>query len=534
MILTLHRYIFKELLKIFVLSTVAMSLILSLGFLLKPIQNYGVSPTQIFHLLGYLLPITLTFVLPMGALFAASMVYGRFAADRELDACRASGISLWTLVCPALCLAILVAMANLMLSFHVAPSFVHRSEKSVKANAEQILFRNLQRKGFYTLPKSTYKIYAEKADPQRKLLEGVIIVDAKNENVQRMITAGSAKVDIQAYADYNQATITALDTYRVDDLAPVYLKESVISSPFEALLSDSIKFQKLDRLKSIRADKMKFSPVRQLALQAYAQLTIEAVGEYFNDAIRTSDKPIQLDDVEGIRTYLIRAGGCRVVETKDYTLEFLPPIQLTEMDKIRNEVICKYESQQGICRLPDDAIGAKLEIDLESPAWDRREGIHGVALRKFINNVLVPEPVRNKLADKPVLQTLQQVGKDLTLLSRPSAKLMSSRESLMNKLASVNNEIDAELHSRLVLGLGCVSLILTGTALGIYLRGGHLLSAFGASAIPAGVLIVFIMAGKQITKNPSTSAAMGVAVMWIGFVVLAALTLILYRRLLKT
>jgi lipopolysaccharide export LptBFGC system permease protein LptF len=534
MILTLHRYIFRELLKVFALSTIAMSLILSLGFLLKPIQNYGVSPGQIVHLLGYLLPITLTFVLPMGALFAASMVYGRFAADRELDACRASGISLWTLVYPALCLAILVAMANLMLSFHVAPAFVHRSEKSVKANAEQILFRNLQRKGFYTLPKSTYKIYAEKADPQRKLLEGVIIVDAKNNNIQRMITAGSAKVDIQAHADYNQATITALDTYRVDDLAPVYMEELVVASQFESLLSDNIKFQKLDRLKSIRADKMKFFPVRQLAQQAYAQLTIEKVGEYLNDTIHASDQPIQLEDAEGIRTYLVRAKGCRVVETKDYTLELLPPIQLTEMDKIRNEVICKYESQQGVCRLENDAIGARLELDIDRPAWDRSGGIHGVALRKFVSNVLVPEPVRNKLADKSVLQTLERIGQDPALLSRPSTKLMNYRKSLMNKLASVNNEIDAELHSRLVLGLGCVSLILTGTALGIYLRGGHLLSAFGASAIPAGVLIVFIMAGKQITQNPATSAAMGVTVMWIGFVVLAALTLILYRRLLKT
>jgi lipopolysaccharide export LptBFGC system permease protein LptF len=104
----------------------------------------------------------------------------------------------------------------------------------------------------------------------------------------------------------------------------------------------------------------------------------------------------------------------------------------------------------------------------------------------------------------------------------------------MMRLARVNNEIDAELHSRLVLGLGCVSLILTGLALGIHLRGGHLLSAFGASAIPAGILIAFILAGKQITENPATSAAMGVTVMWMGFVVLGVLTLILYRRLLKT
>jgi lipopolysaccharide export LptBFGC system permease protein LptF len=533
MILTLHRYIFKELLKIFALATVAMSLIVSLGFLLKPIQDYGISPGQIFHLLGYMLPITLTFVLPMGALFAASMVYGRFAADRELDACRASGISLWALVYPALCLAILVAMANLILSFHVAPSFVRRSEKSVKANAEQILFRNLQRKGFYTLPKSTYRIYAEKADPQKKLLEGVIIVDTKNETIQRMITADRAKVDIQTHDDYNQATITAIDLYRVDDLSPVYMQEFVISEQFESLLSDSIKFQKLDRLKSIRADKMNFFPVRRLAQQAWAQLTAEATGDYLNNAFRTPGQTVQLEDADGIRSYVITAGGCQVSLTKDFALELLPPIQLTEMDKIRNEVICKYESQQGACRLENNAIGARLEIDLEHPAWKREGGISGVALRKFVNNVLVPEPVRARFADKPILQTLRQVGDDPSLLSQPSKRLLDYRESVMTRLAKVNNEIDAEIHSRLVLGLGCVSLILTGTAIGIYLRGGHLLSAFGASAIPAGVLIVFIMAGKQLTTNPATSAAMGVIVMWIGFVVLAALTLILYRRLLK-
>ena len=215
MIFTLHRYIFKELFRVFILTTVAMTLILSLGFLLKPIQDYGVSPGEILHLLGYLMPITLTFVLPMSALFAASMVYGRFAADRELDACRASGISLWTLVYPGLSLAILVAIANLILSFHVAPAFIQRSEKSVKANAEQILFRNLQRKGFYTLPKSTYKIYAEKADPQQKVLEGVIILDTKDADIQRMVLARAAKVEIETHSDFNKVRIIALDAVRV-------------------------------------------------------------------------------------------------------------------------------------------------------------------------------------------------------------------------------------------------------------------------------------------------------------------------------
>jgi len=64
----------------------------------------------------------------MAALFAGALVYGRLTSDNELDACRASGISLLTLVYPGLALAIIVAIANLLLSFHVMPAFVHLAE----------------------------------------------------------------------------------------------------------------------------------------------------------------------------------------------------------------------------------------------------------------------------------------------------------------------------------------------------------------------------------------------------------------------
>src|SRR5512136_2983556 len=112
MVFTLQRYIFRELFRIFVMATVGLTLILSLGMILQPVQKYGVGPRQVVHLLVYLLPVTLTFVLPMAALFASALTYGRFASDNELNACRASGIGLWTLVYPGLALALLVATAN--------------------------------------------------------------------------------------------------------------------------------------------------------------------------------------------------------------------------------------------------------------------------------------------------------------------------------------------------------------------------------------------------------------------------------------
>ena len=130
MVFILHRYIFREAFRVFVLATIALMLMMSLGSILRPVQEYGVGPRQVIHLMGYFLPITLTFVLPMAALFASALVYGRFASDNELDACRASGISLLTLVYPGLALAITVAIVNLLLSFHVMPAFVHLAEKS--------------------------------------------------------------------------------------------------------------------------------------------------------------------------------------------------------------------------------------------------------------------------------------------------------------------------------------------------------------------------------------------------------------------
>ncbi|MEN8126474.1 MAG: LptF/LptG family permease [Planctomycetota bacterium] len=532
MVFTLHRYIFRELFRSFFLATVVLTLMISVGLLVPTLQDFGVGPGQILHLLGYFIPIALTFVLPTSALFASSLIYGRFAADRELDACRASGISMWTLIYPGLTLAIFVAVANLILSFYIAPAFVHRSERSVKANAEHILFRNIQKKGSYTLPKSPYRLYADRAIPEMNLLEGIIIINLPKDRPARLVTTERAEVRIETHSTYNRATVTALNANLFEEDKWVDLSYFEDTQEFPSLLSDDIKFQKIEQLKLIQADKMHFFPIREIVMQARAQLAIEMLAHQIGVHMKQTESHYQFEDES--RTYYLRAAGCQV-SSQPETLVLQAPIQLVQVDKHGSGVTVEYTSREGSIMIENAGENLRLKMNLKSPSWKRPGVQPGKAVGKFVNNIRFPQSILSSVSMDHILDTVLQTNTEASILKeKPSPRLESLCIKIPEELTEVDNDIYSEIHSRLVLGLGCIALILTGIALGIQFRGGHILSAFGASAIPGGVLVVFILAGKELTKNPSTPALTGVAVMWAGLVVLLMLTLWIYQKLLRT
>ena len=113
---------------------------------------------------------------------------------------------------------------------------------------------------------------------------------------------------------------------------------------------------------------------------------------------------------------------------------------------------------------------------------------------------------------------------------------MSLKNQVDKEIWETRKSISSEVHTRLVFGIGCITLVLFAIALGVVFRGGHLLSAFGTSAIPAGILVIFIMSGKELTKTKNTSMpeSTGVLLMWSGLIILSAACFMLYRKITRT
>src|SRR6056297_1737433 len=105
----LTRYILVEIIKIFAVALVALTLLILLIGVGRTLLREGLGPVAIVQLLPFVLPISLQFAFPATALFAVSCVYGRMAGDGEVATVKASGISPLKILQPALIFAFLLS-----------------------------------------------------------------------------------------------------------------------------------------------------------------------------------------------------------------------------------------------------------------------------------------------------------------------------------------------------------------------------------------------------------------------------------------
>ncbi len=145
----LTRYILGEIVKIFVVALVVLTVMLLLIVVGRELLRKGLGPDAVARIMPYMAPVALQFAMPATALFSVCCVYGRMAADGEIATVKASGISPLKLLQPAMVFAALLSPISVALS-DVAKSWGQPGlSRIVMLSIEDIAYRTLRKDHSY-------------------------------------------------------------------------------------------------------------------------------------------------------------------------------------------------------------------------------------------------------------------------------------------------------------------------------------------------------------------------------------------------
>jgi len=232
----LHRMIFREMLRVFLLSLLGITGILLMAGIVAEASQQGLSPGQIFSIIPLLIPSTLPYTIPATTLFATCVVYGRLSADNELLAIRASGINVVYAVWPGLLFGLITSGVTLSLYYHVIPYTHHLLRTMFLGDIEELLYTMLRKQNQISSPHIDYSIYVKSVQGRRLVHPVFKRHDAKGEtDVVAIAHEAELKVDmnqrlILVHMRFGEVLSRGANSLFDDRLFDVPLPESMLTN----------------------------------------------------------------------------------------------------------------------------------------------------------------------------------------------------------------------------------------------------------------------------------------------------------------
>jgi lipopolysaccharide export system permease protein len=150
----------------------------------------------IFQAISLLIPFVWVFALPMGLLTATLLVFGRFSADQELTAARASGVSLLSLITPILWLSLFCCGLSAWINTDLGPRSRVAYKKLLFQVRAELVNAQLPEGRFINIS-TNYIFYTEK-NHGGNLQDVIIIMLESGTNVGTTVRAprGNLETDV--------------------------------------------------------------------------------------------------------------------------------------------------------------------------------------------------------------------------------------------------------------------------------------------------------------------------------------------------
>jgi lipopolysaccharide export LptBFGC system permease protein LptF len=547
---TLFWYVFKDLVKIFLMASGALAGIMSFGALLRPLTQNGLDGYQVLLLLRYFMPAMSTYSLPVAALFATTVVYGRMSADNEITACRASGVDFLTMTWPAVLLGLLVAVSSAYLLCFTVPNATMRGEGVVYSNLAKLIAHQIEETHQTGLGDLT--VYAQDAtlpadnanhpDDQAVVLRGPLIMTYETPpgmpayyRVPKSIcSASKATAHIRQNPNDSSAALTVDLDHGVEfprefigtktNVAGVDKAEFgpvLIPSP----LSQKTKFMNIFDLEALRLDPSRGDQVKAVLNQFVKEDQAQAVIAKLMDQLNGPGAQCTLQSSDSVYTITAEGGTHKAVADTLIVLAGSEPIRFRQQSGGQ----VRLAASGPVCKL---VVTADPENDQAFITLEIKD-----ALLESGNTT-----TQNALSLKFAMPLPQEIAsyKNRTYDQYLSGNIRDSKasEKLLFAKTDLVNHIIGELHARCAFVVSCVLLVLVGSSLGMMFRSGNFLTAFAVSVIPAMLSTVLIVTGQHTVEStplhPATDAspvALGVSIIWSGNAIICLAAVVLLVRL---
>ena len=188
---TLFWYILKDLLRIFLFASGVLAGIMSFGGLLRPLTEHGLNMGQVMHMLTYFQPPMTAYSLPIAALFATTIVYGRLSADNEIVATKALGITPMILLWPAWIIAFGLSLVGVWLTDLAFSWGAVGAQRVVIQSVEEIAYGMLRTQKSYANQRFSIVV---KEVQERRLIAPIMYFQANNDMPAIRISAAEAEL----------------------------------------------------------------------------------------------------------------------------------------------------------------------------------------------------------------------------------------------------------------------------------------------------------------------------------------------------
>lgn len=546
---TLHRYIARELSKTFVLTAIGLTLTFSLcGGVLNMMRAEVLTAVQLLRILGFVLPISMTLTLPISALFACAIVYGRLAADSEFDACKASGINIHRLLAPAFGLSVFTAAFTYTFANHLIPKFIEQLDELVRQDIQKIVFSALTNRGHlnylnYVLYAGDTQLEDEGLQTKTVLIQQAAFLQFEHGMLAYCGTADEAQVDFTPDPKGGPPTVKAVlrGLYGLDMIR--YRVMGGEEQPLESMqlpqkIRIETKFMTLPQLLDYHRHPLEL-PAIEDNLAKLQWLVLEAqFYKWAGEQLTGPQRVLKLADAR--ESYEIRAD--RVNPDPENLRPKMQTVTVKEKDaegrrRTYTANSCQMDLSRGELGNRGGAVLLGLSgnvslVDAAAPsaavtARNRWE-LDKVALPSNLPGMTPSPDLQTLLGDLTAPVALQRRLPSLNLGTR----LDNERESSRKTIVKSSLQITGLIHSRLAFSASTLVILVLAAALGIIYRGGQLLTAFVISFLPGMVVVVMNITGRQLAENTGTHLV-GLAVIWGGIAMLAAADVVVLARYLK-